>query len=244
LTTTLAVTKPRGHYFTIVTQQPGVDKIQFRRKEEEASGLRMRKKLRTRASIEEAAYVLFGEHGYDATTVEQIAERADVSTTTFFRYFPSKTDLVLSGSDEHLLGLVDAILFRPEGEADLVMIREAILSAWVPEIDPAPTLAAARAARNSPQLRGIYENICRSWICAVSSALAKRRKLDDVDHRSLLAARVGLGIFCGAVEAWVASDGTADMATLIRQDFQAAFELCSQGRGSAAENQLQASRLT
>jgi AcrR family transcriptional regulator len=241
LTTTLPVTKPKAVSFAIVTQQLGVDKIQFRRKEEEASGLRMRKKLRTRASIEEAAYALFEEQGYDTTTVEQIAESADVSTTTFFRYFPSKADLILSGNGEHLLELAKVILAWPDGEADLVIIREAILSVWVPEIDPVPTLAAARAARHSPQLRGIYENICRTWICAVSSALAKRRQLDDVDHRSLLAARVGLGIFCGAVESWVASDGNDDLIQLIRQDFQAAFELCEQGRSSAEESELLAS---
>jgi AcrR family transcriptional regulator len=58
-------------------------------------GLRERKKERTRAQIRETALRLFAEQGYEATTVGQIAEVADVSLSTLFRYFPTKAQLVL-----------------------------------------------------------------------------------------------------------------------------------------------------
>ena len=59
------------------------------------TGLRERKKARTRAEIQRQALKLFREQGYEATTVAQIAEAAEVSESTFFRYFPTKEDVVL-----------------------------------------------------------------------------------------------------------------------------------------------------
>ena len=59
------------------------------------AGLRERKKAKTRAAIREHALRLFREQGYSGTTVEQIAEAAEVSPATFYRYFPTKEDVVL-----------------------------------------------------------------------------------------------------------------------------------------------------
>src|ERR1039458_5497120 len=78
-----------------------------------AAGLRERKQARTRASLREHALRLFGEQGYHATTVEQIAAAAEVSPSTFFRYFPTKEDLVLQ--DDMDTRMIEALERQPAG---------------------------------------------------------------------------------------------------------------------------------
>ncbi len=58
-------------------------------------GLRERKKAKTKAAIQQHALRLFQAQGYDATTVEQIAEAAEISPSTFFRYFPTKEEVAM-----------------------------------------------------------------------------------------------------------------------------------------------------
>lgn len=67
------------------------------------TGLRERKKAKTRAAIQAEALRLFREQGYAATTVEQIASAAEVSESTFFRYFGTKEDVVLHDRFDPLL---------------------------------------------------------------------------------------------------------------------------------------------
>lgn len=75
-------------------------------------GLRERKKARTREAVLREAFRLFRERGYHATTVEQIAEAAEISQATFFRYFPTKEDLVAL---DRFPPLVEALRAQPPG---------------------------------------------------------------------------------------------------------------------------------
>jgi AcrR family transcriptional regulator len=80
------------------------------------AGLRERSKARRRAAIIRAAYELFAERGYDATTIADIAEAAEVSPRTVTMYFPAKQDIALSRVSDGVAGLADAIRDRPPGE--------------------------------------------------------------------------------------------------------------------------------
>ena len=91
-------------------------------------GLRERKKARTRAAIREHALRLFREQGYDATTVEQIAEAAEVSPSTFFRYFPTKEDVVLQ--DDLDLVWMDAFRAQPPDLGPIAAMRTAVRAAF------------------------------------------------------------------------------------------------------------------
>src|SRR5690348_18511042 len=94
----------------------------------ERPGLRERKKARTRAAIREHALRLFHEQGYDATTVEQIAEAAEVSPSTFFRYFPTKEDVVLYDDVDPLL--IAAFAAQPPELSPIQAMRNAMLDVF------------------------------------------------------------------------------------------------------------------
>jgi len=89
-----------------------------------AGGLRERKKAKTRAAIRREAMRLFREQGYEETTVEQIAEAAEVSPSTFFRYFPTKEDVVLL--DEYDALIVEAFRAQPPELTPLQALRKAL----------------------------------------------------------------------------------------------------------------------
>jgi AcrR family transcriptional regulator len=159
-----------------------------------SSGLRERKKARTRASLREHALRLFREQGYQATTVEQIAAAAEVSASTFFRYFPTKEDVVL------------------QDDMDTRMV--AALEAQPPELSP---VAAARAAAQQvfgsytgadidvirettnltmtvPEIRARALDEFARTITVVAEAVAKRagRSADDLAVRTIAGAIIGV----------------------------------------------------
>ena len=105
-----------------------------------AGGLRQRKKARTRAELQRHALRLFRDRGYAATTVDDIAAAADVSRSTFFRYFPSKEDVVLFDDVDPLMA--EAFAELPAGTPLLGALRIALRTAF---------------GRLSPEKRGLEE---------------------------------------------------------------------------------------
>ncbi|WP_345593453.1 TetR family transcriptional regulator [Streptomyces marokkonensis] len=93
-------------------------------------GLRERKKQRTRDTLLRSALELFTERGYEETTVDDIAETADVSQRTFFRYFASKEEVAFFVSRLAEAHFVDAVRRRPPGEAPLDSLRQALVESW------------------------------------------------------------------------------------------------------------------
>lgn len=192
-----------------------------------AAGLRERHKLRTRRRLEQAALELFAEAGFDATTVEDIAERAEVSPRTFFRYFTSKDEVFFVERAWRLDLLAAALGERPPDEPDLVAARAALLAVTptIEEDRPAMSLRA-RAARSTPVLRGHLYDVVLEWEETLAEGLAARRATTPrADQQARLAAAVAMGAFRLALAGWLQEPAVGDLETLLDQRFAALEEL-------------------
>jgi AcrR family transcriptional regulator len=140
------------------------------------AGLRERKKARTRAAIRQHAVRLFSEQGYAATTVEQIAEAAEVSPATFFRYFPTKEDVVL------------------QDDFDLIAMAE--LEAQPPDVGPIAAFRAAAAAARRQLTPEDAETFAATTHLTLSVPEIRARAIDELlrttdEISAAIARRVG-----------------------------------------------------
>jgi AcrR family transcriptional regulator len=176
--------------------------------------LRERKKARTRSAIQAHALRLFREQGYEATTIEQIIDAAEVSETTFFRYFPTKEDVVLR--DDYDPVIIEAYQAQPDGLAPVPAIRAAFAAVF------AGMSAEQRAAQRErvalcltvPRLRAAMLDEYAQAMGLLAGAMAERagRRQDDFAVRTVAGAVVGALM---AVMAQMADDPAADLGALI-----------------------------
>lgn len=115
-------------------------------------GLRERKRRQTRERISQAALTLFIEQGFESTTIDQIAEMADVSKRGFFDYFPTKEDVVTAWQDEFAETLLAAVAARPAKESMARVVEEALISTILSAVNP-QSLAIGRLIHGTPALR-------------------------------------------------------------------------------------------
>ncbi|MGH2387553.1 MAG: TetR family transcriptional regulator, partial [Chloroflexota bacterium] len=159
-------------------------------------GLRERKKAKTKAAIQRHALRLFEEQGYAATTIEQIAEAAEVSPSTFFRYFPTKDDVVLQDDLDPIL--IEAFHAQPAELSPIQAFRGALRAVFAELPEDEWELARQRNALGStvPELRArMLEELYRT-IQMLAEAVAERvgRPADDFAVRTLAGAIIGVGM--------------------------------------------------
>jgi AcrR family transcriptional regulator len=207
--------------------------VAFARAAAPEHGLRERKKVKTRLAIEDAALALFEEQGYEETTVEEIAARAEISTTTFVRYFPTKAEVVLSDHGEQLPALHDSILERPSSESDLVALWRSVRTDWLGAVDPERTARKANLVASSDALSGRSFHRGHQWLAVITDALAVRQGREPGDERASLAARVGLEALGSAVERWIAGGCAGDLGDAIDESFKLMVDVCGELAGES-----------
>ncbi|MER5180233.1 TetR family transcriptional regulator [Streptomyces sp. NPDC002896] len=178
-------------------------------------GLRERKKIKTRAAIREATYRLIDEQGYDATTIEQIAEAAEVSPSTVFRYFPTKEDIVLT--DEYDPVLEEEMRSRPEDEPLLDSLRYVLrrVVGFGFEEEPAVSRLRTRLMVDVPAVRSRTTESMAVTGRLLRRAIARRtgRDTGDLEVRVLATAIVGALLETSLY--WAEHDHQDDLSDLL-----------------------------
>ncbi|MGQ4382194.1 acyl-CoA-like ligand-binding transcription factor [Streptomyces sp. SAS_270] len=177
-------------------------------------GLRERKKQKTLERIRREAYRLFAEHGYEATTVDQIAEAAEISPSTFFRYFPTKEDVVVQ--DEYDPALAEAIRARPAGEPIVDAVLHSLKGplGQMLEQDREELLLRTRISFSDPAIRARSVAEQQRSEDAIAAIIAERTGRDAADLEVKCAAAAIIAVFTTLVRHWVDGGGTEDLAAL------------------------------
>jgi AcrR family transcriptional regulator len=169
-------------------------------------GLRERKKQKTRWAIQEHALRLFAEQGYDATTIDQIAAAAEISPSTFFRYFPTKEDLVIADEYDDLL--VEGLRRQPPEVPPLRAVRE-VMSATLRQMAPEERVRVWERTRLTMSVPALRARSLENFLTTTSvfrAVFSERtgRGADDFELRVLAGAVVGALV--AALELWVETD--------------------------------------
>jgi AcrR family transcriptional regulator len=177
-------------------------------------GLRERKTIKTRLSIQGHAFRLFYQQGFEATTVREIIEAADVSESTFFRYFATKSDVVLSDGFDPLI--VASFRRQSLDKSPIGALRAALL-----EVFGSLSTSQANEQRERmllildvPELRAtlIDQFAQNMWLLTEEMGERTGRNGDDMAVRSLAGAAIGV---CLAALFALVDNPAADISLLL-----------------------------
>jgi AcrR family transcriptional regulator len=173
----------------------------------DGTSLRERKKQRTREALIDAAFELFSTKGFEATTVDEIADAVEVSSRTFFRYFGSKEDVATSVQLQQFLDVYEAIEARPAHEPVVTALRHAVVDV-LRAYEAGGTYAfqfacVMQLVQNSPAVLARSLEMCSEQLDELACRVAMRMGVDPVtDPRPKLVAAVASAALQVAVRAW------------------------------------------
>ena len=181
--------------------------------------LRERKKLRTRRALADAALRMFTENGLDATTLEELADEADVSKSTFFRFFPAKEAAAIEAEAELWSAYLAALADRELSGAILGELHHT-LAAAVAGLDPGwdeRFLATRRLVAAEPALLKYLEHYRAGIKDQVIACLAGKLHLDPEDLRLHVLAELATTAWSLSGRHWVRHGGQGGRKALIQR---------------------------
>ena len=195
-------------------------------------GLRERHMDRTRAAIVDAALALFREQGFTETTVDAIAERADVGRRTFFRYFPAKESVLFHDIDAQIQATIDALAARPPDEPPFValvtVLRESA-GRFGADIDKRQLLA--KVAHECDNLLVHHRAVIMRRLEEEITAEVARRAGVPADDLSVGAAVAAiLAAYGSAIRRWILRGANEPLQPLVETALLAAQEALATSR--------------
>lgn len=178
-------------------------------------GLRELKKQRTRWAIQEHALRLFAQQGYESTTVEQIAAAAEISPSTFFRYFRTKEDVVIEDQYDPMIA---KLLAAAPPEATPIEAMRFVLHRVVGALDDVERrkiFDRTKLTMSVPALRARTLENFSSTTRLISESVARRLGRDPAEFDIQVFAGACLGAWMTALIEWVERDGKDDVVELL-----------------------------
>ena len=186
--------------------------------------LRERKRTRTRQALVAAATDLFERHGYEQTTIADIAAAAEIGTRTFFSYFAGKEDLLFPEGDTRIRAAVAAIAGRRAGEEPADVLLRALHEVGDDSDDLSGRLAALRLRliRTVPSVRGKALQLQADGQREIARHLAAAYpdRLDEVQAAALVGAFVGA--VTGALQVLLEGEDAPDDPAAVQEAVQRA----------------------
>ncbi|HXT93719.1 MAG TPA: mycofactocin system transcriptional regulator [Trebonia sp.] len=174
-----------------------------------------RRRATSRAELEQVAFGLFAVHGFDATTVDEIAAAAGIGRRTFFRYFPSKNDVPWGAFEDEL----ERMRVRLKACPPEIPLMDAIRLALIDfnRVTPAQVPLHRRRMElilRVPTLLAHSTLRFTAWRAVIAEFAAERtgRRPDDLAPQAI--AHAVLGVSVAAYEHWL-DDPAADLGTLL-----------------------------
>ncbi|MFD9359355.1 TetR/AcrR family transcriptional regulator [Streptomyces sp. NPDC060031] len=185
-----------------------------------ATGLRERKKQRTRDALLRAALLLFIAQGYEETTVDEITDSVDVSQRTFFRYFANKEEVAFAVQELVESHFLAALRARPAHEGPLEAMRNAVLRAWdtvedaISEVVPVDLyMRSYQLIESTPALLAVHLRRSTEMEERISRLIAAREGLDvDADPRPRVAVAAFSGVMRVTGRLWGQGQDTSVLA--------------------------------
>ncbi|NNN16025.1 MAG: TetR family transcriptional regulator [Acidimicrobiaceae bacterium] len=170
-----------------------------------------------RGRLEQAALDLYGEHGFEQTTVAEIAERAGLTERTFFRYFVDKREVLFSGASSLEQFLVGIVAGAPEQDRPIEAVATAIASvADFFQERREFTLRRQSVIGTNTELQERELIKLATLTAAIAEALRRRGVREP---SASLAAEAGIAVFKISFERWISGNDESNFSQIVHEHF-------------------------